>query len=706
MKGFKLLGIKTKDRVDIENDSTLTDYLKVLKENTYYSFYSSYEFDKEKVTFTYLPEKDVDLYSINRDDQDPLHVNISAIVGENGAGKSTLIELLFLGIHNLAATCKILKNPDDPKISSPIENGVMLDLFYSIDKKIYCISLNDLDVTYSYQSIKKDNSFSKFTTPKRATKKHLQSFLYSIAINYSLYGLNSKHVGEWVRALFHKNDGYQTPLVINPMRDEGQIDVNQEEDLAKSRLLSNLLIQTTSNEHLKLTNKQIATAITFTLNRIKIENIYNHVWADPPYVYTFEKLYSDYLNENNKHGILDVIYDDLIKVDKDKEVKYKKEIEKYIVKKLFKIARTYDKYKVFLTDNSKNQRTQPSFYKKGVYSLKNYIQMLKLDDSHITFKLNQAVNYIKNNPLVEDEQYKWNLENEHFYIPIKELAERINTQKLSEIINLIPPSLFNIEIHLEEIEFEENKSVFSGLSSGEQQLIHSVQSILYHIINVNSVFGNNTSEGINYSYINLILDEIELYFHPAHQKEFIQYVLNGIRSLDIPYIKGINMLFSTHSPFILSDIPSSNILKLKKGEATINKQLTFGANIHDLLANDFFLKDGFMGVFAQNEIKNVIEALNYTHLNNLKVEKQKQVNLADEDNFKIRIERELKDVEHKLTKTKRPEEKYNEEYCKKVIEVVGEPILYMSLMELYTVAYKGSKDAFIDEQIQKLNDLR
>lgn len=707
MSGFKLLGVKTKDRVDTSN-SDITDYLKVLKENTYYPFYSNYEFNKKTETFTYLPDKDVDLYSIIKENRkEPLNVNISAIVGENGAGKSTLIELLFLGIHNLAATCKILKHPENSKENWYVENGVHLDIFYVIDEIIYCIKLSDLNVSYSSQTINTDNSFSKFENFKRFSKenkKDLELFFYSIAINYSLYGLNSKHIGDWIRGLFHKNDGYQTPIVINPMRSEGEIKINREEHLAKSRLLSNLLIESNTTDHLKLSNNQIAYALTFKLNEDKTKYIYEDKWVKPPIKYTFEKLYLDYSNESK---FLDLIYSDLIELNRgNTKVKFKDNIEKYIVKKLFKIANTYKKYKGFLTYNSETKSSQPCFHFDGELSLVNYIKALKKDDSHITFKLKQAVNYVRNNPLFEDGDNKWNGENKKLHISIKELAKRINTKKTSDLINLIPPSLFNLEIHLEEVQDAKKKSVFSGLSSGEQQLIHSVQSILYHIINVNSVFGNNDSKDLTYKYINLILDEIELYFHPAHQKDFIQYLLDGIKSLEVPKINAINILFSTHSPFILSDIPSNNILKLKKGEPIINEQLTFGANIHDLLANDFFLKDGFMGEFAKNEIKNVIEALNYTHLNNLKVEKQKQVNLYNDDDLKNRIKSELEDIKLKLTKTNKPEEKYNEEYCKKVIKVIGEPVLHMSLMELYSLAYKSSKNAFIDEQIKKLEDLK
>jgi hypothetical protein len=683
MSGFRLLGVKTKSRINIKDDPSVTDYLKVLKENTYYSFYSSYQFNKETETFTYHPEKDVDLYSLNRKDKNGndniLNINISAIVGENGAGKSTLIELLFLGIHNIAAACKILKDPDNPKKNWYIESGVHLDIFYSVDDRIYCIRLSDLDITYSFQDKNKGNSFSKFINFKelnKENKKDLELFFYSIAINYSLYGLNSKHIGDWIRGLFHKNDGYQTPIVINPMRSEGEIKINREEHLAKSRLLSNLLIKSENQDHLKLSNNQIAYALTFKLNADKVKYIYEDKWANPPIQHTFIQFYLDYSNESK---LLDLVYSDLIELDRDHtEVKFKDQIEKYIVKKLFKIANTYKKYKGFLTFNSITKSSQPCFHLEGKLSLANYLKALKKDDSHITFKLNQAINYIKNNPLREDVNNVWNIQNEDLHISIKELAERLNTKKTSDLINIIPPSLFNLEIHMEEVKDDKKKSIFSGLSSGEQQLIHSVQSILYHIINVNSVFDNNDLEDINYKYINLILDEIELYFHPAHQKDFIQYLLDGIKSLDVSKINAINILFSTHSPFILSDIPSNNILKLKKGEPVFSEQLTFGANIHDLLANDFFLKDGFMGEFAKAEINKIISWINKN------IELKKSGDFIKDDVFYL----------------------FYEKY-KKIINFIGEPVLKVKLIQMLTELDddKTAHNEMIRNEIDRLSNL-
>lgn len=45
----------------------------------------------------------------------------------------------------------------------------------------------------------------------------------------------------WIKGVFHKNDGYLAPLVLNPKRTKGNIDINIENHLAKSRLMSSEL---------------------------------------------------------------------------------------------------------------------------------------------------------------------------------------------------------------------------------------------------------------------------------------------------------------------------------------------------------------------------------------------------------------------------------------------------------------------------------
>lgn len=64
---------------------------------------------------------------------------------------------------------------------------------------------------------------------------------------------------------------------------------------------------------------------------------------------------------------------------------------------------------------------------------------------------------------------------------------------------------------------------------------------------------------------------------------------------------------TTHSPFILSDIPSSQIMYLEEGERLQGNRLKgmpnpFAANVSEILHQSFFLDKGFMGEFARDRI--------------------------------------------------------------------------------------------------------
>jgi len=620
MSGFKLIGIRTRDRISEKEEPSKSDYLKILKENTFYPFYNCFDYNPKSGALIYYPEKEIEIYASELSTlENQTSLNVSAIVGKNGSGKSTIIELLFLAIHNIASHCKILKSPDD---GSPwyTELGVELDLFYQIKDTVHCISLDDFDITISSVELDKKVGEYVFKDFKEFKKSKLEEFFYSIAINYSIYSLNTEHVGDWIRALFHKNDGYQTPAVINPMRDRGNIDINREEYLSKSRLLANLLVQSKTKEHLNLTTTQKVVDLRFELNKKKIKNLYENKRLAKPIIWTFEQLYLDYSSESD---LLDVIYKELIELDRSKvKVPFKEEVEKYIVKKLFKIARTYDSYKKYLDDKdgilsgqepavySTGGNIQPTFYnlskedENADRNLNKYIHALKEDKSHITFKLNQAINYLRTDPLTENKEIVW--KENILDISVDQLSTRISKTNSSDIINFIPPSLFNVDIFLEEIDSTKKRSRFGSLSSGEQQLIQSIQSIVYHINNLNSVFNNN-SEDIKYRYINIILDEIELYFHPDFQRLFVSTLIENLKKSHLEKIEGINILFSTHSPFILSDIPSSNILRLKDGKPEIElpKNQTFGANIHDLLSDSFYMPHT-IGELSKTKIEDII----------------------------------------------------------------------------------------------------
>lgn len=170
----------------------------------------------------------------------------------------------------------------------------------------------------------------------------------------------------------------------------------------------------------------------------------------------------------------------------------------------------------------------------------------------------------------------------------------------------------------------------------------------------------------------LILDEPDARFHPNWSKKLVNSIIKVLPIiLNRNSNNKIQIIFSSHSPIVLSDIPKSNIIYLKReeGYTSVLKQTesvnrnTFGANIHDLLANEFFLEDGFIGAFAKNKIQIVID------------------NLRTDNDFVPEIKMEQEDI-------------------KNVIDVIGEPFLKEKLLEMYQQKFK--EPDFYDKEIERL----
>ncbi|MEH7110641.1 AAA family ATPase [Bacillus sp. JJ1764] len=113
----------------------------------------------------------------------------------------------------------------------------------------------------------------------------------------------------------------------------------------------------------------------------------------------------------------------------------------------------------------------------------------------------------------------------------------------------------------------------------------------------------------------IIIDEGELYFHPEWQRKWLWYFLRAISSVYIG--RRVQIIISTHSPFVLSDLPNQNVIFLKKGEHGVqviegldDNQLTFASNINTLLSNSFFMDNGLVGEVAKIKINNLISLLN------------------------------------------------------------------------------------------------
>jgi len=166
----------------------------------------------------------------------------------------------------------------------------------------------------------------------------------------------------------------------------------------------------------------------------------------------------------------------------------------------------------------------------------------------------------------------------------------------------------------------EDEINFFGLSSGEQKRL----SLYIEIID--SYFFSESKI--------LILDEPDTFLHPQWNKKFINDLLKAL-----PSESKKHLILTSHSPFILSDIPKEHVIFLKDGKQdNPDIQQTFGANIHTLLSHGFFMDGGLMGEFAKEKINEVIEF-------HKKVEQQKEDEIKKEE-LKTKYEEKKKEFWH------------------------------------------------------------
>lgn len=616
--------------------------LKNLRAGHLYKFYNDYDFSYNDESITEKLNVPENLFNLNEDQ----NITISAVVGKNGSGKSALIELLIKSIMKISL---ILREDfvssdeiyDDPEKEGKFNESLRKDLsglrveFYYLSKfdtfytdsnniirqavnpklsMIRKIVLDGQDFTFT-DYLKKGYTYEKSKTINHEQIKNsnyiegfLEDFFYSMIINYSFYSFNNAEIGEWIQGIFHKNDGYQLPVVINPYRYDGNIDINSEKSLTKSRFLVNILFE---KELRKITEKKsiLNVLIKFDYSKFKIDSNGR-----------LESIFSN--SDYEKEGILKILikyfFDENLIVNKSNDL-YEYTLE-YILNKIYKITK-YPLYKKFrylfekkASSNGKEIFILPDFT--------GYLYLLSCDTSHNTFKLRQALYFIVSGYLDKEDLDKvfdidllyGKLVND--FNLIKDTIKDKDGNIISGYefsVNESLPSFFEVDFLFTSDPNSEH--TFSNLSSGEKQKIFSINSVVYHLRNLFSISrrtGEDLYENIvSYNNINIVFDEIELYFHPQFQKSFIKDLLQSISVLRHAYSNRLNIIFLTHSPFILSDIPKQNVLFLEDGESVDFKvRNTFAANISNLLLDSFFIDNGLIGDFAIERINKTINYLN------------------------------------------------------------------------------------------------
>ncbi|MCR9264325.1 MAG: ATP-binding protein [Flavobacteriaceae bacterium] len=285
------------------------------------------------------------------------------------------------------------------------------------------------------------------------------------------------------------------------------------------------------------------------------------------------------------------------------------------------------------------------------------------EDEKINFEVNDIIRWLEElNTLLPISKSKLKLRSKYF---ISQAIEWIKDYPKEEKLNikqlefLIESNFFLRQDELERLFVNSNATDLTGKIDFNLAIVSPSYSLSQGeeiLLNLLSSFHNSNEFSENRSQI-LFLDEATVGYHPRWQKKFVKAItelipvifknnLSSVEGSESKPFPPIQIIFSTHDPFSLSDLPRYNIAyldtfegltKVIDNEDSEKQKKAFGANITDLLEDSFFIGEednALVGEFAQNKINEVIK---WIELEKIKKEKLKKDYILNDDEFERKL---------------------------------------------------------------------
>lgn len=599
--------------------------------------------------------------------------NLSAIVGENGSGKTTLLKAIYQGscwlCHQADKSGYERMNEENAEIAKTIRIyrfGEEIRIFHNLDSG-----------KFSNETPFIDYSMNKTSTDEQI--KHLDNGQTIVYLSNSQYA----------NGIFNDHPyGYQTLLNVN------KISLTTESLKTISKKFYKKIVQYPQGS--------IKNSSYNNLQKILIQNKTAQDFqqiCDVLYYHNLSsnKLMESYISKVCKELFID-FSDATAMIDqmegyheiKNDDFKSDNPMTQRLSKKIKEFRCWYEKIAIGI-----RQEIASVLFLNIIFEMFYCWDDIQLNE----YKINEISDFSETiNKIIVgyQEQHKHDLEQAAYYknglAEINEL--QIILEESSPMINNIPhtDSAYRFD---KVISYDKSPKSYRKFCELIDKFARSESSVVLKYIKIQNLYMSSGERAFQnfFSWLNLLpffdkvieqerpiagsilllIDEIDLYMHPEWQRKSVD---NLIAELSRQYQeKEIQIILTTHSPLVLSDIPKQNTIYLQPKNGALYKDInisqreTFGANIHTLL-NDAFYLSSTLGEYAQQKIKKASKDL---------------VNLRKEP------------TNESLRAT-----------CKDymlLIELIGEPLIQNKMRNLYLECFPDSIEVQLEAYKNKVQDL-